>query len=70
MNLKEIISRRKNFRAGTKVVNCVSHIGLPITTRPQDCNLCYLDMKNYINYVLDVNKFLNELFDKIEEDSK
>lgn len=55
----------KPFIAGTRVTNCVIHMPLDITARPEDCRLCLTDMKGFISYVLRVNEFVNERLDAI-----
>ena len=55
---------RRPFRAGTRVINCVAHSGLPLTNRPDDCRLCLADIKNQLALALRVNEFLNEVKDE------
>ena len=67
MDLKEIVVKRKSFSGGSRIINCISHIDLPITKRPEDCHLCHVDMANHISYAIRVNGFLNELLDDVEK---
>jgi len=67
MTLQEIIAKRKSFSSGSRVTNCVAHMNRPIDQRPEDCHLCHTDMGNFINYVLRVNEFVNELLDEVEK---
>lgn len=66
MSLQEIVNKRKSFSAGSRVTNCVLHMGRPMDQRPKDCDLCHTDMGNFINYVLRVNEFCNGLLDEVE----
>jgi len=64
--LLEIVTRRKIYSAGSIVTNCVIHMHLPITERPEDCRLCHADMGNFISRAVRVNEFLNKILDDIE----
>jgi len=66
MSLQEIFERRRNYRQGTKVVNCVTHAHLLLTKRPPSCELCHTDIMNVLTNSSNVNDFLNELMDEIE----
>lgn len=65
--LETVIEKRKNFSAGSRVINCVAHMHLPITERSEDCHLCFVDMNNFIDYAVRVNEFLSELLDEVEK---
>lgn len=54
---REVMARR--YVAGTTVTNCVSHIGLPITERPDDCPLCLSDLRNFFTQAAEKNAWLN-----------
>jgi hypothetical protein len=58
MSAKELIDRKWN--AGTRVTNCVMHMGRKIDERPDDCGLCLTDLRNHFNYALAVNDWLNQ----------
>lgn len=64
-NLKGILGRQ--FRAGTRVTNCVLHASLNYDARPKDCELCFLDMQNHISYCHRVNEFVNAMLDDIRK---
>jgi len=59
--LREILAREWN--AGTRVTNCISHIGRDFTNRPKDCELCRTDVSNHIEYCHTLNAWLNQVLD-------
>lgn len=65
--LDESREKRRSFGGGTKVTNCVVHMGLPIDERPNDCDLCRTDLNNFIRRVILVNEFLNGEFEIIDD---
>ena len=53
----------KPFFGGTRVTNCVVHMGSDWHDRPKSCENCMTDMANTINYAISVNDFLNQKVD-------
>ena len=49
-----------HFVGGTRVINCLQHSNLPITDRPDKCDLCLTDLRNHMNFAVRVNACLNE----------
>lgn len=56
--MRELLFRK--FHAGTRVTNCVRHMGLAITVRPDDCELCLTDLRNHVHFLVRVNHWLNQ----------
>lgn len=48
------------FPAGTTVTNCVTHMHRSILERPQDCELCQVDIRNTLSRALRANQWLNQ----------
>lgn len=63
--LTEALSRE--WHSGTRVINCVVHMGTPLVNRPKDCELCLTDLRNQFNLALRVNEFLNKVVDDARE---
>ena len=55
---------RRQFTAGTRVTNCVAHMGMSILERPDGCALCLSDLRNHMSFAIRVNEFLNGLRDE------
>jgi hypothetical protein len=58
MSAKELLARE--FYGGSNVINCVTHMGLDITRRPDDCALCLTDLRNAFSRAVVINEWLNE----------
>lgn len=58
MTVEELLGR--TYAQGTTVVNCVAHMSMPITERPDDCRLCRADVSNTLARALRANEWLNE----------
>lgn len=56
--LDELLSR--TYHRGTTVTNCVVHMGMAITARPDDCRLCNADVRNTLSQAIAINEWLNE----------
>ena len=63
--IRDIVSER--FDPSARVVNCIVHMNLAITERPDGCRLCLTDIRNYIEYTLRTNAWLNDKLDRIRE---
>lgn len=61
----ELLSRE--YHRGTTVTNCVVHIDMAITARPDDCRLCKADVRNTLSHAIAVNEWLNEWKDDATE---
>jgi len=59
--LNEILNRP--FHGGSRVTNCVLHMGSDWHDRPKTCENCRTDMANTLNYAIRVNEFLNQVVD-------
>lgn len=59
--LKEILDRP--FHGGSRITNCVQHMGRDWHDRPKSCELCVTDMANTIGFATSVNEFLNQKVD-------
>ncbi len=55
------------FHGGSRVTNCVTHMGMEWSDRPHSCDNCITDMGNTINYAFRVNDFLNEIVDNAKQ---
>jgi hypothetical protein len=55
---KGLLSRE--YIRGSHITNCVQHMGVNITERPDNCILCLADLRNEMNHCISVNKWLNE----------
>ena len=64
--LRQIAADRKMFGMGTTVTNCIAHMSLSLTDRPDDCRLCVADIKNTLRRAITTNQFMNELLDRAE----
>ena len=56
-SIKETLGRR--YLSGTTVTNCVTHMGLSILERPDNCSLCQTDVKNTLSRCMRANEWLN-----------
>lgn len=65
MDTHELLERR--YDAGSRVTNCVVHMGLDITSRPDDCRLCLADLRNHMSLAISVNAWLNQWKDDASE---
>ena len=54
----ELLDRRPG--EGTRVINCVTHMGRDILERPSDCALCATDQRNTLSLALGLNRWLNQ----------
>ena len=52
------------FHSGTRITNCISHSGLSLTERPEDCRLCRTDIVNQLSLAITINEFLNAKVEK------
>jgi len=59
------LAERREYRVGTRVVNCVEHSHRPLTNRPRDCGLCLTDITNQLSLAISINVFLNQLIERI-----
>lgn len=57
MNIEELLKRE--YSAGSRVINCVVHMDLDITKRPDDCLLCLTDLRNEFSLAASINAWLN-----------
>lgn len=55
------------FGGGTRVTNCVTHMGLPLTQRPRGCDLCRTDLENRFALAISANEFMNGQLDEIRD---
>lgn len=68
MTHQEVLrQKRRDFSFGSVVTNCVSHMAMPLTGRPEGCRLCRADVKNQLHRAIKVNAFLNDLVDDWEK---
>jgi len=58
MTPQELLDRKYN--AGSIVINCVQHSGKELTSRPDDCDLCLVDLRNAFSRAVRVNEWLND----------
>lgn len=58
---------KRNWNGGTRVTNCVAHMGQPIDKRPDECRLCLTDLRNHLDYCIAVNEWLNRWKDDAEK---
>lgn len=58
--ISELLRRQCDAGGGTKVINCVLHMGISITERPDDCRLCFYDLRNHMRTAIAVNEWLND----------
>jgi hypothetical protein len=63
----ELLARQCEHTGGTKVVNCVQHMNLPLTERPTHCQLCSADVQNRLATAIKVNAWLNQWKDDATE---
>jgi len=54
---QELLERQ--YIAGASVTNCLTHMGLEITKRPDDCRLCLSDLRNHMSRAIRINEWLN-----------
>lgn len=50
----------REYYPGSRVTNCVTHIRLKLTQRPDDCLLCLADLRNQLSLAIGINAWLNE----------
>jgi hypothetical protein len=55
----EELIRRTFPGGGTRVTNCVLHMGSPLTARPRSCELCSMDVQNQLALAIRINDWLN-----------
>lgn len=56
--VQELLDRQ--YDEGTVVINCIAHMSMKITERPDDCRLCLADLRNYMSNAISLNKWLND----------
>jgi hypothetical protein len=64
--INELLLRECHEAGGTKVINCVRHMGMSLTSRPTNCELCATDVKNRFADAIAVNEWLNTWKDDAE----
>ena len=67
-DVKDLLDRK--WIGGTRVTNCVMHMGRKIDERPDDCALCLSDLRNHMNYCISVNEWLNKWKEDAEQQLK
>ena len=55
------------FHAGTRITNCVSHMGLDFNKRPRSCDLCAADIQNHLAFAIRLNEWLNDQLEEIKK---
>jgi hypothetical protein len=60
----ELLDATCDLGRGAKVINCVRHDNLPLTQRPNYCELCSTDISNHLNLAVAVNSWLNDWKDR------
>ncbi len=58
--IPELLARRCDVGRGTKIINCVVHMGRDITERPDDCRNCLADLRNHMRTAIAINGWLND----------
>lgn len=64
--LQELLTRHCDEGRGTKVINCVVHMGTNLTERPTGCQLCAGDTQNQLRLAIAINAWLNQWKDDAE----